>query len=72
MFHGIVFNTVHTHFFFFFFWLHHKACGILASCPGIEPVSPVMEAWSLKHWTTREIPLNNFFLAMPSFRFVGR
>ena len=28
---------------------------------GMEPVSPVVEVWSLNHWTTREIPLFFFF-----------
>ena len=31
------------------------ACGILVLQPGMKPVSPALEAWSLKHWTTREI-----------------
>lgn len=26
------------------------ACGILVAPPGIEPVSPVVEAWSVNHW----------------------
>ena len=25
--------------------------------PGIEPAPPALEAWSLNHWTTREVPL---------------
>ena len=24
--------------------------------PGIKPESPVVEVWSLNHWTTREVP----------------
>ena len=32
------------------------ACGILAPQPGIEPVPPEVEARSLNHWTTREVP----------------
>ena len=47
----VLFSTQYT-LFFFFFKLHNKACGILASCPVIEPVSPVVKAWSLNHWTT--------------------
>ena len=31
------------------------ACGILASRPGIEPVSPAVEVRSLNHWTAREV-----------------
>ena len=41
---------------FVFFWLHCWACGILVPQPGIEPTSPAVEAWSLNHWTTREVP----------------
>ena len=40
------------------------ACGLLVmACmwdliphPGIEPGSPALGAWSLTHWTTREVP----------------
>ena len=28
----------------------------LAPWPGIKPRPPVLEAWSLSHWTTREVP----------------
>ena len=42
--------------FLFFFWLDHAACGILVLWPGILPVPPAVEAWSLNHWTAREIP----------------
>ena len=34
----------------------HKACGILVSRPGIKPEFPSLEAQSLNHWTTREVP----------------
>ena len=36
-------------------WLHHVGCRILVPRPGIEPGTPVVEAWSPKHWTTREV-----------------
>ena len=39
------------------FWLCHPACGILVPWPGIEPMHPAMEVWSLNHWTAREVPL---------------
>ena len=39
-----------------FFWPCHAACGILVPLPGIELVSPAVEAWSLNHWTAREAP----------------
>ena len=45
------------HTFFFFFLLHCTACGILVPQPGIiKPMSFALEAWSLNHWTTREVP----------------
>ena len=32
------------------------ACRILVPRPGIEPVPPALEVWSLNHWTAREVP----------------
>ena len=32
------------------------ACGILLPQPRIQFVLPALEAWSLNHWTTREVP----------------
>ena len=29
----------------------------LSSQIGIEPMPPVLKAWSLNHWTTREFPV---------------
>ena len=46
---------------FFFFRLYHLACRILVPGPGIEPVPPAVETWSLKHWTTRAFPILVFF-----------
>ena len=43
-----------------FFLPYHDACGILVLWPGIEPVPPAVETWSFNHWTTREVPQNNF------------
>ena len=37
------------------------AYGILILQPGIKSVPPAVEAWSLNHWTTREVPLTIFF-----------
>ena len=44
-------------------------CGmILVPRPGIEPVPSAMEAWSLNHWTAREVPtqgfLKNYFFCL--------
>ena len=45
-------------FFFFFltFWLCLLARGILVPRPGIEPAPPAVEAQSLNHRSTREMP----------------
>ena len=35
--------------------------------PGIEPAPPALEAWSLNHWTARELPfqfIGSFFFSM--------
>ena len=32
------------------------ARGILVPAPGIEPEAPAVEARSLNHWTSREVP----------------
>lgn len=41
---------------YFIFWLYHMACGILVPQPGVKPMSPILEAWSLNHGTAREVP----------------
>ena len=41
-------------------WPHHAACRILVPWPGIEPVPPAVEAWSLNHWASREVPELDF------------
>ena len=40
-------------FYLFIFWLHCEACRVLIRQPEIEPA---LGAWSLNHWTTREVP----------------
>ena len=32
------------------------ACRILIPQPGVDLVPPAVEAWSLNHWTSREVP----------------
>ena len=62
-------------FFFNIYWLIWLcqviivACGIfshsmsdLVSWPGTEPVPPALWAWSLSHWTTREVPVSLTYL----------
>ena len=49
---------------FFFFQLCHLACRILVPWSGIESVPPEVEAWSLNHWTTKEVPSSPFLMFM--------
>ena len=42
--------------FFILFWLHHVACGLLVAWPGSKPTPLALEAQSLSHWATREVP----------------
>ena len=42
--------------YFFLIWPCHAAYGILIPWPGIKPKAPILKAYSLNHWTTREIP----------------
>ena len=38
-------------------WILRCSMWDLVPWPGIEPGSPALGAWSLSHWTTREVPL---------------
>ena len=38
-----------------FFWPCYGACRILVPQPGIEPMSPALEAWNLNCWTIWEV-----------------
>lgn len=38
---------------------------ILVPQPGMEPMSPVVEAWILNHWTSWEVPLPLIFVLAP-------
>ena len=57
-------------FYFYFYYYYHYhlffGCsgwyaGILVPWPGIKFMPPAVEAWSLNHWTSREIP-DSWFL----------
>ena len=59
-------NSFKYIYIYLFTWQYRVlivACGIicgmwdLASQPGTEPRPLVLEAWSVRHWTTREVPL---------------
>ena len=41
---------------FYFLVAPHMACGILGPWPGIKPMLPALEPWSLNPWATREVP----------------
>ena len=53
---------IHIHIYayiflrFFFFLLHNAACEILVPQPGTKRVPSALGAWSLNHWTSREVP----------------
>ena len=50
--------------FIYLFWVRWVllvAHGILVPQPGIEPMPPALEVWSLNHWTTREVSRSFFF-----------
>ena len=44
-----------------------SAMGCERSQGGVERITPVMEAPSLKHWATREVPKESIFLSQVSF-----
>ena len=47
----------HPQLLIYFFWPHLIVCDNLAPQPGIKPTPPALEAQSLNHWTTREVPV---------------
>ena len=59
---GIIF------FFSFFSWPCLAACWILVPWPGIKPAPPAVKAWSLNHWTTRELPLFTFIYGVSAIQ----
>ena len=42
-------------FYYFYFLAVPQGLWYLTSQPGIKPMPPVLEVWSLNHWTTREV-----------------
>ena len=51
-----IYIYTHTHTHTHIWPRQTTACGILVSWPRIEPAPLALEAWSLNHWTTREVP----------------
>ena len=43
-------------------WLCSESCVILVPWPGMEPAPSALEAWSLNHWTAREVSQNLLFV----------
>lgn len=41
---------------FFFFCIQPAACRILVTCPGMEPMPPVLGVQNLNHCAAREVP----------------
>ena len=54
---GRLIAIISLRFIALIFWPHLKVCEILDSWPGIEPVTPSVEAQSFNHWTKRQISL---------------
>ena len=54
-------NAEYVHLFFcplfLYFWLQCVAGRILVLQQGVIPMPPAVKAWSLNHWTTREVPI---------------
>ena len=50
-----LFSIVVSHFILLFYFCC-TTCGILAPLPVNKATSPALEAWSLTHWATREVP----------------
>lgn len=51
----LIFIFVYSSYYYYFFWLGCMAWGILVPHPGIEPIPPAVEVWSLHHCTTMEV-----------------
>ena len=57
--HIVLFVCFNICFYYLCIWLYQVLVtvhGYLISWPGIRPRPPSLGAWSLNHWTTREIP----------------
>ena len=55
-------STLHSWLLFFSFFLATpRGSRRLVPRPGIEPGPPAVEAWSLNHWTSREVPAGFFY-----------
>ena len=57
-------------FFILFYFFGQVTCGILVPQPGIKLMLSALEAWSLNHWTTREVLRKQYFYFL--FYFFGQ
>ena len=58
---GVFWTCLFLAFIFFFFLPSNAARRILVPWPGIKPVPFTVEAGSVNHWTTREVPRHKFW-----------
>ena len=58
-------------YIFFNFWAVLWGVWDPSTWPGMEPASPALEAWSLNHWTTREVPAQTQFLKTLCHSFIN-
>ena len=65
VFHSLAFFFFFLIFIYLFIWLHRVLVAArmwdLVPRPGIEPRPPALEAWSLNHCATREVPIPLLF-----------
>ena len=54
------------------FWLRSAACRVIIPHPGMEPMLPALEPWSLNQWTTREVPIHTLSYMALFFKKEGR
>ena len=50
-------HTFHTYSMFENFWLCSAARRVIVPHPGMEPMLPALEPWSLNHWTASSVQL---------------
>ena len=57
---------------FFFFFATLCLCGILVPRPGFKTTPSILEAWSLNHWTSREVLKSVFWMLDQYFQYLCR
>ena len=54
--HNPIFPSCFIYLLYFFFAALHSLWDLNSPTRDYEPMSFALEAWSLNHWTTREVP----------------